>query len=187
MYNLCSFCVLCVCVCSLCKVYVIKVFIWLWGFRRAVQRSFRLDLLCVRGEWEITSAVRRGKVKNNLSSLLSLSFSLSHPLLPGCPPSHLWNVPSLALTRPSKTHWLIFSLFILSCSLIACCSVLCLTLCLLCGGLLTAKLRSKHKSNSSCDQAPCYELSGHRGRFVRRSLKSAPFSQAALACSERRL
>lgn len=98
-----------VCVCGLCKVYVIKVFIWLWGFRRAVQRSFRLDLLCVRGEWEITSAVRRGKVKNNLSSLLSLSLSLSHPLLPGCPPSHLWSIPSLALPRTSKTHWLIFS------------------------------------------------------------------------------
>lgn len=91
IWPLCSASCVCVWGCSLCKVYVIKVFIWLWGFRRAVQRSLRLDLPCVRGEWEITSAVRRGKVKNNLSSLLSLSYSL----LPGCPPSHLCSFLSL--------------------------------------------------------------------------------------------
>lgn len=61
-----------------------KVFIWLRGFRRAVRRSLRLDLPRVRGEWEITRCVRREEVKNNLSSLYSLSHS---PL--SCCPSHL--------------------------------------------------------------------------------------------------
>lgn len=60
------------------------VFIWLRGFQRAVRRSLRLDLPRVRGEWEITRAVRREEVKNNLSSLCSLSHSLL-----SCCPSHL--------------------------------------------------------------------------------------------------
>lgn len=60
-YIFCVWLSVCLYVCSLCTAHVIKVFIWLWSIRRAVQRSFRLDLLCVRGEWEITSAVRRGK------------------------------------------------------------------------------------------------------------------------------
>lgn len=110
------------CVCGLCKVYVIKVFIWLWGFRRAVQRSFRLDLLCVRGEWEITSAVRRGKVKNNLSSLLSLSLSLSLilfflavlPLTCGAFPLSLL----LAFLKHTGSHFLFYSFLFAHCLLL---------------------------------------------------------------------
>lgn len=77
-------CMNCVCVLSVRCTEKKKVFIWLRGFRRAVRRSLRLDLPRVRGEWEITRCVRREEVKNNLSSLYSLSHS---PL--SCCPSHL--------------------------------------------------------------------------------------------------